>query len=50
MNIDHFDFSYLPIPGYDGVDTDFTLFVKASQINDIQRYINSYGAIRPDIL
>ena len=45
MNIDNFDFSYLPLPVEDKDPKEYELVIKASQIQDMHRYITSDGSI-----
>lgn len=45
MNIDNFDFSYLPLPVEDKDPKEYELVIKASQIQDMNRYITSDGSI-----
>ena len=45
MNIDNFDFSYLPLPVEDKDPKEYELVIKASQIQDMHRYITPDGSI-----
>lgn len=45
MNIDNFDFSYLPLPVEDKDPKEYELVIKASQIQDMNRYMAPDGSI-----